>query len=127
MNPENSMAGKKKKNVVIIACCCVRLTVEMKSPIPSVPSRNSAVPSSRSAKLPRNGISNQKRPTADTSAVSTKPTTANGAHFPRMNSTGRIGVTMTCSIVPVSFSRTIAMLVSIRPTSITSIAMIPGT
>jgi hypothetical protein len=53
--------------------------------------------------------------------------TTNGAHLPRMNSTGRIGVTMICSIVPASFSRTIAMLVSISPISITSIAMMPGT
>ena len=56
-----------------------------------------------------------------------KPMTANGAHLPRMNSTGRIGVTMICSIVPASFSRTMAMLVSMRLTSITSIAMMPGT
>ena len=72
-------------------------------------------------------MSNQSRATADTIAVLTKPITANGAHLPRMNSTGRIGVTMICSMVPASFSRTIAMLVSIRLTSITSIAMIPGT
>ena len=44
-----------------------------------------------------------------------------------MNSTGRMGVTMICSMVPVSFSRTMAMLVSIRLTSMTSVAMIPGT
>ena len=36
MKPDRSTAGKKKKNIVIIACCCVRLTVEMRSPIPSV-------------------------------------------------------------------------------------------
>ena len=53
--------------------------------------------------------------------------TANGRHLPRMNSTGWIGVTMICSIVPASFSRTMAMLVSMRLTSITSIAMMPGT
>ena len=56
-----------------------------------------------------------------------KPMTTNGAHFPRMNSTGVIGVTMICSIVPTSFSRTIAMPVSMSVTSITSTDMIPGT
>ena len=37
---------------------------------------------------------------------------ANGVVLPRMNSIGVIGVTMICSIVPISFSRTTAMLVN---------------
>ena len=77
--------------------------------------------------IPRSGMANQKRPTAATIAVLRKPMATNGAHLPRMNSTGRMGVTMICSIVPVSFSRTIAMLVSMRLMSMTSVAMMPGT
>ncbi|OQB91132.1 MAG: hypothetical protein BWX86_02088 [Verrucomicrobia bacterium ADurb.Bin122] len=64
---------------------------------------------------------------AVTSTTSIKPITAKGADLPRMNSTGRIGVTMTCSMVPTSFSRTIAMLVSMRLISITNSEMMPGT
>ena len=44
-----------------------------------------------------------------------------------MNSTGRIGVTMICSMVPISFSRTTAMLVSSSVTSMTIMAITPGT
>ena len=44
-----------------------------------------------------------------------------------MNSTGVIGVTMICSMVPISFSRTTAMLVSSRVTSMTIMTITPGT
>ena len=44
-----------------------------------------------------------------------------------MNSSGVIGVTMICSIVPISFSRTTAILVSMSVMSITTIAITPGT
>jgi len=55
IKPEKSIAGKKQKNVAIIACCCVWLTVEMKSPMPSVLSKNSATPTNSNRKLPWNG------------------------------------------------------------------------
>ena len=61
------------------------------------------------------------------STTSAKPISANGTVLPRMNSAGVIGVTMICSMVPISFSRTTAMLVSIRVMSITMMAMTPGT
>jgi hypothetical protein len=51
---------------------------------------------------------------------------AKGSVFPRMYSAGVIGVTRICSSVPISRSRTTAMLVSITVTSITMKAMIPG-
>ena len=59
--------------------------------------------------------------------TSANPIRAKGSVLPRMNSIGVIGVTMICSIVPISFSRTTAMLVSIKVISMTTIAITPGT
>ena len=44
-----------------------------------------------------------------------------------MNSAGVIGVTMICSIVPISFSRTTAMLVNSKVLKATTITSTPGT
>ncbi len=52
---------------------------------------------------------------------------AKGTVLPRMNSAGVIGVTMICSIVPISFSRTTAMLVSSSVLKATTITITPGT
>ena len=56
-----------------------------------------------------------------------RPTQKNGIVLPRMNSSGRIGVTMICSSVPTSRSRTTAK--AVRLTTITSVrvAITPGT
>ena len=58
--------------------------------------------------------------------MSAKAMSTKGIVFPRMNSKGRIGVTKSCSMVPISFSRTAAMLVKSRETMVTIIAMMPG-
>ena len=50
-------------------------------------------------------------PTLVTSPAMPSPIRKNGTVLPRMNSTGRIGVTMICSSVPTSRSRTIAKAV----------------
>ena len=47
--------------------------------------------------------------------------------LPSINSKGRMGVTRICSRVPISFSRTTDMAVSIRLISSTTMAMTPGT
>ena len=80
-----------------------------------------------SSRLPRIGTSNQNTPISVTSTTSTKPISAKGTVLPRMNSAGVIGVTMICSIVPISFSRTTAMLVSSSVISATTITSTPGT
>ncbi len=59
---------------------------------------------------------NTSSATAVISTTSISPTTANGSVFPSISSIGRRGVTISCSMVPISFSRTIASAVSIRVT-----------
>ena len=77
--------------------------------------------------LPRSGTSNQKTPISRINVTSTKAISTKGSVLPRMNSAGVIGVTMICSIVPISFSRTTAMLVNSRLTRLTTITITPGT
>ena len=62
-----------------------------------------------------------------TKNVSTRPTSANGNVFPSISSMGRMGVTINCSMVPISFSRTIAMAVSIRVICMMMFTTMPGT
>ena len=72
-------------------------------------------------------MSNQKTPTTVTSSMSKKPTAANGNVFPIMSSMGLIGVTISCSMVPISRSLTMAIDVSRRQISMIMMAMTPGT
>ncbi len=44
-----------------------------------------------------------------------------------MNSEGRMGLTITCSMVPISFSRTTAMLVRRMVMTMTKSPITPGT
>ena len=62
-----------------------------------------------------------------TSATSSNPTSAKGRVLPSISSSGRIGVTINCSMVPISFSRTMAIAVSIRVTIMMMLATTPGT
>ena len=55
------------------------------------------------------------------------PMIKKGTVFPKMNSIRRMGVTITCSMVPISFSRTMAMDVSIKQMTMSMTAMRPGT
>lgn len=59
--------------------------------------------------------------------MSTTPSSRNGAVFPIMSSTGLMGVTMSCSSVPISRSFTIASEVSIMVTMSRIIDDTPGT
>ena len=59
--------------------------------------------------------------------MSKKPMSAKGIVLPSISSTGVSGVTINCSIVPISLSRTTAIEVRSRLMSITSIAITPGT
>ena len=62
-----------------------------------------------------------------TSATSTMPTSAKGSVLPSISSMGRMGVTINCSMVPISFSRTMASAVSISVTIMMMLATTPGT
>ena len=70
---------------------------------------------------------NHNRPTLTTSATSPRPTRKNGTVLPTMNSTGRIGVTMICSSVPTSRSRTMAKAVRLTTMISVSVPITPGT
>ena len=126
--PESNIAGKKNKNVLIIACCCVWLSVEMNSPTPSIVKQVEARRNiqERDAAAERHLRTRRSRSGGSTSR-STKEISTKGIVLPRMNSAGVIGVTMICSIVPISFSRTTAMLVKSRLTRLTTITITPGT
>ena len=52
---------------------------------------------------------------------------AAGTILPIMSSMGRMGVTINCSMVPISFSRTMAMAVSITVTTMMRLQITPGT
>ncbi len=61
------------------------------------------------------------------SVASTQPTRKKGTVFPRMNSQRRMGVTIICSSVPISRSRTTAKAVSIMTRISMTLPMTPGT
>ena len=80
----------------------------------------------RRIKLPRNGILNQKIMKSAITIISISATTPNGRALPIINSTGRIGDTVSCSIVPLSRSFTIDIDVSIIITRPVMSARIAG-
>ncbi len=61
------------------------------------------------------------------SSMSSIPMTTKGVSLPRMSCQGRSGVTLSCSRVPISFSRTTAMEGRIMVTSISTMASTAGT
>ena len=66
-------------------------------------------------------------PTTAIAAVSARPDEKKGIVLPMMNSSGRIGVTMICSSVPTSRSRTTAKAVRLTTMIRVRVAMTPGT
>ena len=89
--------------------------------------RKSIAAKRSSGMLPLIGILNHAIPAKLTTMTSIKQMIAKGRDFPRINSIGRIGVTISCSIVPISFSLTMAM--DVRSSEVMSriIAITPGT
>ena len=73
------------------------------------------------------GTSNQKYATAVIIATSIKPIRTKGIVLPRMNSAFVMGVAMICSMVPISFSRTTAILDRSMVIMRTMLAMTAGT
>ena len=70
---------------------------------------------------------NTSSATTVTSTTSSRPTSAKGSVLPSISSIGRTGVTINCSMVPISFSRTIPSAVSISVTIMMMLAITPGT
>jgi hypothetical protein len=126
MNPLSMKAGAVKKNVDSMACCCVPEMVEMKRPAPSVVNRNRIAQPKSSARLPCSGVRKISSAAQITRITSNSPMMANGSVLPRMISIGRMGVTSSCSMVPSSFSRTIACAVRDRVTIMMMFTTTPG-
>ena len=80
-----------------------------------------------SGKLPRNGTSNQNTATSVTRITSNMPMRAYGSNLPTISSQRASGVTLSCSSVPTSRSRTMAMADRLVVTTSSSSATMPGT
>ena len=126
-NPDRVNAGVRKKKLDAKACCWVEHSVEISSPTASVLIRNSEVPSSMTSTIAAKWHLNHSVPTNPISATWMSPMRKNGTVLPRMNSIGRIGVTMICSRVPISRSLTIAKAVRFTIVISVRLPMIPGT
>ena len=100
--------------------------VDMKRPTPRVESRNRKAQQNNHIVLPLMGIRNIIKAAITTIATSKIPAIANGRSFPSISSTGFMGVTINCSIVPISFSRTMLIAVSITVTRAIIFTTTPG-
>ena len=124
--PERMNSGLTKKKLSENACCWVLEKVDSSSPMPIAASKKSVAPASITRGSPINGTLNQKMPIVLTRVMSPSPMRKNGTVLPRMNSTGRIGLTMICSSVPTSRSRTIAKAVRLTTCSKVRLPITPG-
>ena len=79
-----------------------------------------------SQKLPRSGTSNQKTITTSTISTSISPMMPYGSSLPMISSSRPSGVTFSCSSVPISRSRTMAIDDRFDVTTSSSSAKIPG-
>src|SRR5674476_1286168 len=125
--PDSRICGSMKKNAVWIACPVVCEIVEMKTPSPSTTNRNSAAPSTKTNTIPLNGTSKSNMPSVVMMSMSIEPTRKYGEILPRITVLGLIGMTASCSRVPVSRSRTRPMLVTIVPMNARISPMMAGT
>ncbi len=77
--------------------------------------------------LPRKGMLKINNAATVTTITCRRPTRANGSSLPSISSIGRSGVTINCSMVPISFSRTMLMAVSMIVTRAMMLTITPGT
>ena len=102
-------------------------TVEIRTPMPSVTSRNRAAPRAKVATLPVNGTPNRPIPISTIAVRSTAATIRYGAILPAITSLARSGITASCSSVPVCRSLTTPRLVISVPTNTRMRPARPGT
>ena len=126
-NPDVIMVNMEKNQEKNIACCWVLAMVEINIPTPRVVNRNKKDKPYNRGHEPTKGILNQIMPKASAMDISRKPIRAKGMIFPKSNAGVVIGVTISCSKVPISLSLTIAIQVSITVIMVKSVATIPGT
>lgn len=127
LNPDRVNNGLITKKLVTNACCCILQMVEIRRPIPSTESRYRTVPRINVNGLPENGTSNQSVAMMAINETNESPMKKNGTAFLITNSSGLTGVTMICSSVPTSLSRTTAKDVRFTIITNVSVAMTPGT
>ena len=88
------------------ACCCVEQNAEIVIPIPDAVIRNSKNAPKKNESDPLNGMSYKSK----ASGVMVKSVTISivkqGIVLPSISSNREIGATISCSIVPISLSRT---------------------
>ena len=108
MKPDSMIVGSSEiSSAIWNATCCVSATVEISSPVPSAPTRNSDSASSSASQLPRIGRPNSTIDARMISAAEASEIRKYGMVLPTTNENVPIGAIRTCSIVPISFSRTI--------------------
>ena len=89
------------------ATCCVSDAVEISSPVASAPIRNSDSATSSAIQEPRIGRPKSTIDARTMSAADAREIRKYGIVLPTTNENVSIGAIRTCSIVPISFSRTI--------------------
>jgi hypothetical protein len=93
---------------------------------PDPENKNSTQEKTINSSEPRTGTPKIKCPKAITSAASKMPRMTYGRILPNTSSIWRMGVTINCSIVPRSRSRTTAEAVSMAVMAYRIMAMTPG-
>src|ERR1044072_258108 len=105
--PERNRLGNMVTITVMKASCCVLAMVEANRPIPRLDKRNKPDSKKIRPRSPRIGTLNHQWPMIRISTMSMKARMVYGMIFPTTSSQERIGVTINCSMVPRSRSRTI--------------------
>ena len=124
--PERKMLGRSVIQTVSMASCWVLAMVEANRPMPRPESSSKPEQPRMRLKSPRTGTPNHQWPMASTSRVSMKARMTYGRILPTTSSHGRMGVTMSCSIVPRSRSRTIAVAVRMEVMANRIMPITPG-
>ncbi|KAF5028044.1 hypothetical protein DSECCO2_663150 [anaerobic digester metagenome] len=126
-NPLSSIKITSINHEINMDCCCVFTRVEIKSPKPVTTSRNKVATRKISVIFPKMGIWNKNLAKTRPKASSDRPIIQKGINFPAINCVFRRGVTLICSMVPISFSRTTFIPERNMPIMVTSSTSIPGT
>src|SRR5215216_3951693 len=125
--PERKRLGSMVTMTVMNASCCVLATVEANSPMPRLEIRNKPERAKIKPRSPLMGTLNHQCPMTRTSSISMSAKMEYGRIFPTTSSHERIGVTINCSIVPRSRSRTMEEAVNNVVMKYRIIPITPGT
>ena len=128
MNPLKSKVGKSiPNNEINMAVCCESVLTEIKIPKVKQVMINKVLSAKSKSMFPAMGKSSTKTLNNKIETTFTIESKRYGTAFESMTIKGLKGETSSISIVPVSFSYTIAIAVIITQTSIKTKAITPGT